>query len=189
MTGNNSHKYIFGWNRCDVLICLFLVITTLAVYWKVTNHEFLNYDDNFYITENYHVQSGLNISGLIWSLTSGTMVSNYWHPLTWLSHMLDFQLYGMNAGGHHMTSLLFHITNTVLLFFILRKMTGDTWQSGFASALFAIHPLHVESVAWVAERKDVLSTFFWLLTMWAYFRYVEKPELIRYVMLLFLFGD
>jgi Tfp pilus assembly protein PilF len=115
------------------------------------------------------------------------MVSNYWHPLTWLSHMLDFQLYGMNAGGHHMTSLLFHITNTLLLFFIFRRMTGGIWQSGFASALFALHPLHVESVAWVAERKDVLSTFFWLLTMLAYLRYVEKPVLIRYFMVLLFF--
>jgi tetratricopeptide (TPR) repeat protein len=187
MTDNNSHKYIFGRNRCDVLICLFLVFSTLAVYWQVTNHEFINYDDDFYITENYHVQAGLKISGLIWSFTSGTMVSNYWHPLTWLSHMLDFQLYGMNAGGHHMTSLLFHITNTLLLFFIFRRMTGNVWKSGCVAALFALHPLHVESVAWVAERKDVLSTFFWLLTMLAYSCYVEKPVLIRYFIVLLFF--
>ena len=177
----------FKIRRKEIIICLFLVLTTLAVYWQVTNHEFLNYDDNIYITKNHHVQAGLNLESTIWSFTSGTMVSNYWHPLTWLSHMLDFQLYGMNAGGHHMTSLLFHFTNTLLLFFIFRRMTGDIWQSGFVAALFALHPLHVESVAWVAERKDVLSTFFWLLTMLAYCRYVEKPVLIRYFMVLLFF--
>ncbi|MBW2569478.1 MAG: glycosyltransferase family 39 protein [Deltaproteobacteria bacterium] len=171
----------------EIIICLFLIITTLAVYWQVTNHEFLNYDDDIYITKNHHVQAGLNLESAIWSFTSGTMVSNYWHPLTWLSHMLDFQLYGMNAGGHHMTSLLFHITNTLLLFFIFRRMTGNIWQSGCVAALFALHPLHVESVAWVAERKDVLSTFFWLLTMLAYCRYVEKPVLIRYFIVLLFF--
>jgi protein O-mannosyl-transferase len=171
----------------EIIICLFIVVATLAVYWQVTNHEFLNYDDDIYITKNHHVQAGLNLESTFWSFTSGTMVSNYWHPLTWLSHMLDFQLYGMNAGGHHMTSLLFHITNTLLLFFIFRRMTGNIWQSGFVAALFALHPLHVESVAWVAERKDVLSTFFWLLTMLAYCRYVEKPVLIRYFIVLLFF--
>jgi len=171
----------------EIIICLFLVVATLAVYWQVTNHEFLNYDDNIYITENHQVQAGLNLESTIWSFTSGTMVSNYWHPLTWLSHILDFQLYGMNAGGHHMTSLLFHIANTLLLFFIFRRMTGDIWQSGFVAALFALHPLHVESVAWVAERKDMLSTFFWLLTMLTYCRYIEKPVLIRYFMVLLFF--
>ena len=171
----------------EIIICLFLIVTTLAAYWQVTNHEFLNYDDNIYITKNHQVQAGLNLESTIWSFTSGTMVSNYWHPLTWLSHILDFQLYGMNAGGHHMTSLLFHITNTLLLFFIFRRMTGDIWQSGCVATLFALHPLHVESVAWVAERKDVLSTFFWLLTMLAYCRYIEKPVLIRYFMVLLFF--
>ena len=184
---NSNHKNKYLQIRHDLLICLALVIFTVAVYWQVTNYEFLNFDDDFYITENYHVQSGLNRESIIWSFTSGTMVSNYWHPLTWLSHILDFQLYGMNAGGHHMTSLLFHITNTLLLFFIFRRMTGDIWQSGCVATLFALHPLHVESVAWVAERKDVLSTFFWLLTMLAYCRYIEKPVLIRYFMVLLFF--
>jgi tetratricopeptide (TPR) repeat protein len=171
--------------RWKYIICLFLVVTTLAVYWQVSNYEFLNYDDDLYISKNYHVKAGLNMSGLIWSFTTAKM--NYWLPLTWLSHMLDFQLYGMNAGGHHMTSLLFHIINTLLLFFLFKRMTGDIWKSAFASALFALHPLHVESVAWVAERKDVLSTFFWLLTMMAYCRFVEKPVLTRYFILLLFF--
>jgi tetratricopeptide (TPR) repeat protein len=169
------------------IVCLFLVVTTLIVYWQVPKYEFLNYDDDLYITQNYHVKAGLNMSGLIWSFTSGTMVSNYWHPLTWLSHMLDYSLYGMNAGGHHMTNLLFHIANTLLLFFVLKRMTSDKWKSAFVSALFALHPLHVESVAWVAERKDVLSTFFWFLTMMAYCRFVEKPILTRYFTLLLFF--
>ena len=171
--------------RWKYIICLFLVVTTLAVYWQVSNYEFLNYDDDLYISKNYHVKVGLNMSGLIWSFTTAKM--NYWLPLTWLSHILDFQLYGMNAGGHHMTSLLFHIINTLLLFFLFKRMTGDIWKSAFASALFALHPLHVESVAWVAERKDVLSTFFWLLTMMAYCRFVEKPVLTRYFILLLFF--
>ncbi len=184
---NNTDKHRIFNIRYDFLVCLFLVVTTLAAYWQVTNHEFINYDDDIYITQNYHVQAGLNLESTIWSFTSGTMISNYWHPLTWLSHILDFKLYGMNAGGHHMTSLLLHITNTLLLFFIFRRMTGNIWQSGCVAALFALHPLHVESVAWVAERKDVLSTFFWLLTMLAYCRYVEKPVLIRYFMVMFFF--
>ncbi len=174
-------------SRSTCFICLFLVIATLAVYWQVSNHEFLNYDDDLYITQNYHVQAGLRLSGLFWSFTSGTLVSNYWHPLTWLSHMMDVQLYGMNAGGHHMTNLILHIANTLLVFFLLNRMTKDIWKSAFASSLFALHPLHVESVAWVAERKDVLSTLFWLLTMLAYCRFVEKATLTRYFMLVLCF--
>ncbi|HUV50212.1 MAG TPA: tetratricopeptide repeat protein, partial [Anaerolineae bacterium] len=125
------------------------------------------------------------IEGLIWPFT--TFHSANWHPITWLSHMLDYELYGLHPMGHHWTNLQFHIANTLLLFFILFKMTGALWRSAFVAALFALHPLHVESVAWVAERKDVLSTFFWLLTMLAYLRYVEKPALIRYFMILLFF--
>ncbi len=152
-------------------ICLFLAVSTLVVYWPVTGHEFVNYDDTDYVTANSYVQAGLSAKGLAWVWRSE--VARNWHPVTMLSHMLDCQLYGIKPGGHHVTSLLFHIANTLLLFFLLQKMTGALWRSGVVAALFALHPLHVESVAWVAERKDVLSTFFFLLTLGAYARYAE----------------
>ena len=172
----------------DVLICLCIVTATLAVYWQVSRHEFINFDDTQYITENRHVQAGLNAESITWAFTS-TRASN-WHPLTWLSHMLDYQLFGLDPGRHHLTNVFFHIANTLLLFLILNKMTGESWRSGFVAALFALHPLHVESVAWAAERKDVLSTFFWMLTMWSYVRYVERSTVSRYlpVILFFAFG-
>jgi tetratricopeptide (TPR) repeat protein len=165
-----------------VLINLSLVLLTLAVFWQVRNHDFLNFDDNEYITENSQVQSGLNRDSIFWAFTT-THVAN-WHPLTWLSHMLDFQLFGLNPGGHHFTSVIIHIFNTLLLFLVLKQMTGTLWRSAFVAALFALHPLHVESVAWISERKDVLSTFFWLLTMWAYGRYVERPGVSKYLLIL-----
>ena len=137
-------------------IGLFLALSTLAVYWPVTGHDFVNYDDTDYVTANPYVQAGLSAKGLAWVWHSE--VARNWHPVTMLSHMLDCQLYGLRPGGHHLTSLLCHITNTLLLFLLLRWMTGALWRSGVVAALFALHPLHVESVAWVAERKDVLST-------------------------------
>ena len=166
-------------------VCLFLIISILCVYWQVRNFSFVNYDDGQYVTENYHVQAGLTLESLRWSLTA-TQASN-WHPLTWLSHMLDCQIYGMNPGHHHMTSVLFHILNSLLLFFIFKKMSGSLWKSAFVAALFALHPLHVESVAWVAERKDVLSTFFWMLTLWCYTRYVESSRLDKYLLVILFF--
>jgi Flp pilus assembly protein TadD len=171
--------------RRDVFVCLFLIMITLAVYWQVRNHEFINLDDSEYVTENRHVQNGLTLNSMIWAFTT-TQVAN-WHPLTWLSHMLDCQLYGLNPKGHHLTNVFLHLLNTLLLFFILQRMTGALWRSGFVAALFALHPLHVESVAWVAERKDVLSTLFWLLTMWGYIWYVERPRLTRYLLTLLAF--
>ena len=152
--------------KYPVWICLFLVLNTLVVYWPVTGHQFVNYDDTDYVTENSYVQAGLSAKGLAWVWHSD--VARNWHPVTMLSHMLDCQLYGLRPGGHHLTSLLLHIANALLLFLLLRNMTGALWRSGVVAALFALHPLHVESVAWVAERKDVLSTFFFLLTLWAY---------------------
>jgi hypothetical protein len=152
--------------RREYLICLILVLTAVTVFWQVRNHEFINLDDSKYVTENRHVQNGLTLNSMIWAFTT-TQVAN-WHPLTWLSHMLDCQLYGLNPKGHHLTNVFLHLLNTLLLFFILQRMTGALWRSGLVAALFALHPLHVESVAWVAERKDVLSTLFWLLTMWGY---------------------
>ncbi|MHC4395609.1 MAG: tetratricopeptide repeat protein, partial [Planctomycetota bacterium] len=141
-------------------IYLILALTTLAVYWEVRNCDFVNYDDPEYVTENAHVQAGLTIESIKWAFTT-TYFSN-WHPLTWLSHMLDCQLFGTNVGWHHLSSLVLHIANTLLLFVIFKKMTSALWPSAFVAAAFALHPLHVESVAWISERKDVLSTFFWL---------------------------
>ena len=173
-------------HRLQLIVCLFLIVATLAVYWQVRNHDFVNYDDNHYVTDNRHVRSGLTWEGTIWAFTA-THAGN-WHPLTWLSHMLDCQIYGLNPGGHHVTGLLFHLMNTLLLFVVLKQMTGALWRAAFVSALFALHPLHVESVAWVAERKDVVSAFFWLITMWAYVRYVKSPVFSRYLLVLIFFA-
>ncbi|MDH3838255.1 MAG: tetratricopeptide repeat protein [Desulfobacteraceae bacterium] len=186
MINKKTHIETFFCKRLNVLICLFLVIATLAVYWQVKGYEFVNYDDSRYVYNNGYVQAGLTLKGVIWAFTA-THASN-WHPLTWLSHMLDCQLFGLNPGWHHLTNVFFHIANTLLLLFVLRRMTGALWRSFFVAALFALHPLHVESVAWVAERKDVLSTFFWLLTMWGYARYVERPGLGRYLLILLFFA-
>ena len=171
--------------RLDILICLLLVIATLAVYWQVGNFEFVHYDDDVYVTENVHVRSGLTFKSIAWSFTS-TLGDN-WHPLTWLSHILDCQLYGIQPGRHHLSNVLFHIANTLLLFLVFVKMTGNIGSSSFVAALFALHPLQVESVAWVAERKNVLSTFFWMLTMWSYLRYVEHSDIKRYLLVLVIF--
>lgn len=162
-------------NRPVLWASLMLLLATLAVYWPVLNCDFVNYDDNKYVTENPHVQSGLTLESLRWACT--TSYAANWHPLTWLSHMVDCQRFGLKARGHHLTNLVFHLCNTLLLFGVLRRMTGAIWQSAMVAALFALHPAHVESVAWVAERKDVLSTFFFLLTLWAYARYAEVPGL------------
>jgi tetratricopeptide (TPR) repeat protein len=162
-----------------------LIIAVLGIYWQVGSHDFITYDDGQYVTMNRHVQQGLTLKSIIWAFTDTS--SSNWHPLTWLSHMLDVQLYGMNPGHHHMTSVLFHMANTLLLFAVFRRMAGTLWQSGIIAALFAVHPLHVESVAWIAERKDVLSTFFWMLTLLAYTRYARKPEIKTYIPVLVWF--
>jgi protein O-mannosyl-transferase len=176
----SSRRYIL-----ILLISLSLIVVTLAAFEQLRNHAFLNFDDDVYITENRNVQSGLTLEGVIWAFTT-THAAN-WHPLTWLSHMLDCQLYGLNPSGHHLTNLVFHIASTLLLFLVLERMTGALWRSSFVAALFALHPLHVESVAWVAERKDVLSTFFWMLTMWTYVHYVKRPGFNRYLLVLLFF--
>jgi tetratricopeptide (TPR) repeat protein len=154
--------------------CLALALGTLALYWPVTGYPFINFDDSEYITENPVTQAGLTWHGLVWAF-NGIHVGN-WHPASWLSHMIDCQLFGTDAGGHHLVNVLFHIANTLLLFAFLRSATGFEWRSAFVAALFAWHPLHVESVAWIAERKDVLSAFFWLLTIIAYAQYVELSK-------------
>lgn len=157
-----------------LILSLLLVAATLLAFWPVTGHDFVNYDDPDYVTSNLHVQRGLTWDGTAWAFKA-THASN-WHPLTWLSHMLDAQLFGLNAGGHHTTNLGLHIANSVLLLLLLRRLTGALWPSFFVAALFALHPLHVESVAWVSERKDVLSTLFFLLTLGAYERYARGPQ-------------
>ncbi len=172
--------------RRETLICLFLVAAILVVYWQVMDHEFIVYDDNVYVTDNPYVKEGLTGGSASWALT--TTKGGNWHPLTWLSHMLDCQLYGLNPWGHHLTSVIFHIANTILLFLCLRWMTAAVWRSALVAALFALHPLHVESVAWVAERKDVLSTFFWMLTTLAYINYAKRPKNKRYLFVFVFFS-
>ncbi len=182
-----SHKDTFLNIRRDVLIYLFLIITTLACYWQVRNHEFVNYDDPMFVSENPHVQAGLSWDGITYVFTN---IGPTLCKLALLSHMLDCQFFGLDPGLHHLTSLLFHIANTVLLFLVLSRMTGAFWRSAFVAAMFALHPLNVESVAWVADRKNVLSTFFWILTMLSYFYYVDRPGLYRYLLvsLFFILG-
>ncbi|MHC4395603.1 MAG: tetratricopeptide repeat protein [Planctomycetota bacterium] len=167
-------------------ICLMLALTTFAVYWQVHTYDFVRYDDDRYVTENPNVTVGLTQQSVIWALTTGYF-SN-WHPLTWLSHMLDCEMFGLNPGPHHLTNLFLHIANALLLFIILKRMTNALWQSAFVAAAFALHPLHVESVVWIAERKDVLSTLFWLLTVGAYMRYVKRPRPGRYLFTLLVFA-
>ena len=169
------------------IICVLLGVLILAVYWKVQYHEFVNYDDGRYITENKHIRD-FSKENFIWAFTSSYAAN--WHPITWLSHMLDIRLYGLNPKGHHLTSLALHIANSLLLFLVFARMTGSIWRSCFVASLFAFHPINIESVAWAAERKNVLSTFFWLLTMWAYVHYIQKRNLARYstVVLFFALG-
>jgi len=173
-------------NYYPVLIGLLLIVGILIIYWPVQHFEFINYDDNIYVTENVHVRSGITKESAIWAFT--TYHAYNWHPLTWLSLMLDNELYQLNPGGYHWTNVLFHIANTLFLFLALNRMTGAIWLSGFVAALFALHPLHVESVAWVAERKDVFSTLFWMLTMYIYVFYIERPSAWRYALLLVCFS-
>ena len=154
------------------LMAALLVLVTIALYWPVMRHDFVNYDDNLYVTANVHVQNGLTLENLKWACCNP--VSSNWHPLTVWSHMADCQLFGLKPWGHHLTSVLLHALNTVLVFLLLRSLTGAFWRSALVAALFGLHPLHVESVAWVAERKDVLSTCFGLLSLIFYARYGRK---------------
>ena len=172
-------------NRWPWLALLLLALTIIA-YLPVRYCDFINYDDLDYVTVNPHVQSGLTWNGIIWAFTTGHAAN--WHPLTWLSHMFDVQLFGLNPVGHHLTNLVLHIANTLVLFWLIMQRTGAPGRSLFVAALFAVHPLHVESVAWIAERKDVLSTLFWLLTLCAYTSYVRQPRLSCYLVMLALFA-
>jgi tetratricopeptide (TPR) repeat protein len=158
------------------LVAMLLAVVTLALYWPVTHHDFINYDDDLYVTLNVHVENGLTWENLKWAFCH--TVAENWHPLTMLSHMLDCQLFGLWPGGHHLTSLLVHVLNTVLVFWLFRRLTGAVWRSALVAALFGWHPLHVQSVAWVAERKDVLSTAFGLIALLFYERQarVSRPH-------------
>ncbi|MRR15228.1 MAG: tetratricopeptide repeat protein [Deltaproteobacteria bacterium] len=168
-----------------LIIGLVLTAMTIAVFWQVTGFDFVNFDDRIYVTENLHIQSGISLNGFRWAFT--TTYAQFWHPLTWLSLMVDYELFALNAGGYHLTNLLLHIMSTLLLFWLFRRMTGALWPSAFIAAFFALHPLHVESVAWIAERKDVLSGFFWMLTLCLYVYYTEKPTIRRYGLVLLSF--
>jgi protein O-mannosyl-transferase len=166
-----------------MLICLLLALITLALYWPATHFDFTNYDDPDYIIYNPPIQHGITGDSLAWAFK--TNHASNWHPVTWVSHIADFALFGLNPGGHHLTNLLFHTANVVLLFLVLCQLTGAQWRSALVAALFAWHPLHVESVAWVSERKDVLSAFFWLLTLAAYGRYAKGRKAFYCLALLF----
>ena len=178
-------KRLLGGARPEIAVCLLLVVLTVIVYGRVRYYEFINYDDILYVTENRQVQGGLTVSGIVWAFT--TFHASNWHPLTWVSHMVDVELFGLHPGGAHVVNLLFHLADTVLLFLVFVRMTGALWKSAFVAALFAVHPLHVESVAWIAERKDVLSAFFWMLVLWFYVSYVRKPSTSGYLAVVGLF--
>ncbi len=166
--------------RRAFLAAVVLAALTLAVFWPATGNDFVNYDDRQYVTENPQVNRGLTREGAGWAFTSVGYAYN-WHPLTWLSHMLDVELFGLRPAGHHLVNILFHAANAALLLVVLHRMTGAMLPSAFVAALFALHPLHVESVAWVAERKDVLATFFWMAAMVAYAAYAVRPGARRYL--------
>jgi hypothetical protein len=168
--------------RREVCISLFLVVLIGVAFGRVLGRdfEFVSFDDYEYVKDNQQVHAGLTGKSLWWALTTNHAFN--WHPLTWVSLQLDYQLFGLDPRGYHLTNLLLHSGNSVLLFWVLRRMTGAVWRSAVVAAFFAVHPLHVESVAWIAERKDVLSTFFWMLTLWAYVSYAERPGVARYLL-------
>ncbi len=170
----------------NAVLSLLLAVATLALYNSVNQHPFVNYDDDRYVTENPHVRAGLTAETIRWAFTTSEQAN--WHPLTWLSHALDCQLFHLNAGGHHLTSLLVHVANVVLLFLLLAYATGRAGPSLLVAALFAFHPINVESVAWVAERKNLLCTFFFFLTIGAYGWYARKPDWKRYLLVALLFA-
>ncbi len=181
-----SHRDNPPLRRTRRIVCLLLIVATIAVYWQTLNHDFVDFDDDDYVTQNPHVQAGLTVEGVVWAFTANH--ASNWHPLAWLSHMLDCQVFGLDPSGHHFTNLLLHLANTLLLLLVLERMTGAFWRSVFVAALFGLHPLHVESVAWVSERKDVLSTLFWLLTTWFYVRYVKSRSVGTYITFIVLFA-
>ncbi len=184
-TGVGSHEKPLSF-KSALLVSLVLIVVNLIIYAPTRQHEFLHYDDPFYVTENVEVARGLTGQGILWAFTTNHAAN--WHPLTWLSHMLDVQLFGMQAGPHHIINVLLHIANALLLFWLLFRTTRACFQSAAVALLFAVHPLHVESVAWIAERKDVLSALFWMLTFHAYISYIRQPLLRRRLILMGVFS-
>lgn len=167
------------------LICLTITALTLLIYTQVSDHAFLLFDDNIYITGNTHIKDGLSLSNLAWAFSS--FHESNWIPLTWISHMVDVQLFGMEARGHHLANVALHLVNSLLLFFLFRRMTATLWRPALLALLFAVHPLHVESVAWAAERKDLLCGFFFLLTLFFYTSYVQQRQALKYLLSLLAF--
>lgn len=165
-----------------LIVYVILAMVTVAVFWQVSQYDFVRLDDFEYIINNSHIQSGITLDAVYWAFS--TTNQNLWNPLIWLSLMFDYQLFGLNAGGYHMTNLILHILSTLLLFWLFKRMTNEIWKSAFVAAVFALHPLHVESIAWISERKDVLSAFFWMLTLCLYVYYTEKPTVKRYLLVL-----
>lgn len=168
------------------IACLVLALGTLLLYWPVTSFDFISLDDSAYVVNNFHINGGLSWHELPWCFQAGH--AGNWHPLTWISHAADCQFFGVRPGAHHAMNVAIHAANSVLLFLIFRRMTGAFWRSFVVAALFAWHPLHIESVAWIAERKDVLSTLFWMLTLWAYLNYAAKSGIGKYCVVLLLFA-
>src|SRR5437773_4663788 len=171
-------SHVTTFERPDLLILVGLAVVTFGIYAQVIGHRFLTFDDNWYIEHNPMVNRGVTLAGLAWAFT--TFSEGNWHPLTWIAHMIDSQLFGMFAGGHLLVNALIHAANTVLLFWFLLRTTRARWSSALVAAFFALHPLHVESVAWASERKDTLSAFFGLLSLIAYVRYAEARSIRRY---------
>jgi tetratricopeptide (TPR) repeat protein len=190
---HNTRLYNGSANKCDTLkrqskiVAFLLVLVTAVIYSSVLRNDFAYYDDESYITANIHIQKGLSWTSIKWAFTS-IGYSDNWHPLTWLSHMLDVQLFGLDPAGHHFTNLFLHVLATLLLFGFLFYTTGVLWPSTLVAALFALHPLHVESVAWVAERKDVLSAVFWFATLWTYAYYIRRPNIKKYALVFIFFA-
>lgn len=174
-------KYLFPSDRKTIAAYLCLAVAIICVYGQVATHDFINYDTPSFIIQNPNIHEGIFFSSIKWAFTDGILTSNFYQPIPWISHIIDCHIYGLNPGGHHLTNVLLHIISTLLLFHALRRMTGALWRSFGVAALFGLHPLHVESVAWVVERKDIFSAIFWFLSMWAYACYVEKPNIFRYV--------
>ena len=180
----NTENNKFYRHCTGAAICLFLVIVTFSVYYQVTDFEFVNYDDTAFVTENFHVRNGLTRTGIEYVFSNPSYIGM---QLSVLSHMFDCELYGLTPGGHHLTNLILHLFNSVLIFIVFQQMTGAQWKSAFVAALFALHPLNVESVAWISERRNVLSTLFWLLTIITYVRYIRRPGTISYAPVLLCF--
>ncbi len=186
MRNSSLEQFLDNLHQKPMLLGALLVIATVLLYGSVRHHEFLDFDDSQYVTKNIHVSTGLKLGNVVWAFT--TFYAANWHPLTWLSHMTDCQLFGLNSGSQHLVNVALHAANVLLLFLLLQRGTGAVWRSFFVAALFAVHPLNVETVAWVAERKSLLSTLFSLLTIAAYGLYASQPGWKKYLLVLVSFS-